>query len=664
VAEAHRRQGWKVIACSLDNATAVRLGKQVNAKAMSFRSLEMRLRLGMKIDRKTLILIDESSKAGLREWDVVASACEEAELRVIPVGDVKQSGAIECPGMLDLMLGHEDVPSAELRVVRRHRDPDNPKLPHPWLARASCTEADGAEREPVRPGYHDALYVGDAKQAIAVLQEEGALEIHDTREEAMVALVEKWHRRRGEYGLEARDTVLVVYGTNEDIDRVNALAQQKRIDAGEIGGPGVLAVDRSYRIYAGDVVMLRETALKPDRGGRGEGRPDPVENGTMGTVLRVDPALEQVTVAFDAPSGDPREVTIDLGRLRAEWQEQQALKEAGEPHEAVPSLRLSIAGHQFPLQGGTWWYTGSLWGDGRMRLEDAISGDARAKCVLDVHVDRESLGWEGTDTDRLERKAKQLSEIRHKLSSLVHEVVPGAEITPPYSNFEAAPTLPHQPQPERSQAARKEWRDPLRHHRRMLGAQRVAALERGAQALAPAVAKLGEEQLEAAAERAEESFTRLDPAAAYESLRIERDKPPVEAQLDNALEHAADLEAEAEAIRSPLRRRERANLQRAARAQLRQAARHEAELGKLRDREQELHANAHHLESWLDSEREALELGIAAERELAERWERGRSGGDGQRPPQRDGPEREAAAEVGVESGQAVDPGLDAGPGI
>jgi conjugative relaxase-like TrwC/TraI family protein len=661
VAEAHRRAGWKVIACSLDGATAVRLGVQVNGEAMSFRQLEGRLKRDLRVDDRTLILVDEASKAGLKEWKVLAKAVEHAG-RVIPVGDVKQSGAIECPGMFDLILGHEEIPTSTLKVVRRHRDPTDPSKPHPWLARASASEATGEAKEAIRPGYHDALYAGDAETAIAVLQEEGALNIRDTQEEAMVALVEKWHERRREHKLEARDTVLVVYGTNEEVDRVNALAQRKRLDSGEIGGPSVLAVDRTYRIYAGDVVMLRETAFSLPTGEHGGRYPGRIENGTMGTVLAVDAERQQVKVGFDAPDGSMREVTMDLGQLRAEWEEQQARKERGEKYETVPSLRLSIAGHVFPLQGGTWWYTGSLWGDGRQRLEDVISGDARAKSVLDVFASREYLGWEGTDADRLKRKAKALSEIRHKLTSLVHEETPNAEITGPYRNFTPGPKLRpvEQADLERPGAVRQ-WRDPLRHHRRLLGPDRVAALERWAEELAPLAEKLEVEDLEAAVERADDALARLDPPAAYESLGIERDKVPVSTKIDNARQQVTELEAEAEAIRrSPSQRRERRQLLQAAKAREREADRYEGELAELLDRERDLRAKGKHLDSWLESESEALAKAAAAARELAERGQGRRGGG-----PERTGP---AAPERGPELDDprldprlTVDAGYDAG---
>ncbi|MBS1679765.1 MAG: relaxase domain-containing protein [Actinobacteria bacterium] len=647
VAEAHRSAGWEVIACSLDNATAVRLGKQVNGKAMSFQMLDYRLRTGLRIDDRTLLLIDEASKAGLKDWEILARAFEHAG-RVVAVGDVRQSGAIECPGMFDLILADDRIPTSTLKVVRRHRDPADKSKPHPWLARASAVEGSGEGKEAIRPGYHDALYAGDAAEAIAVLKEEGALNIHATHEEAMVALVEKWHDRRGEYNLDVRDTVLVVYGTNEDVDRVNALAQAKRIQAGEIGGPSVPAVDRSYRIYAGDVVMLRETAYRPPEAEHGGPRPERVENGTMGTVLAVDPQRQRVTVGFDTPNDGMREVTMDLGELRARWEEQEALRKRGEKAERIPSLRLSIAGHVFPLQGGTWWYTGSLWGDGRMRLEDVISGDARAQCVLDVHVDRESLGREGTDNQKLVRKAKGLKEIRHKLASVTHEETRGAGVSAPYSNLEPAPALPLVEQADFERpGARREFRDPLRHHRRLLGPDRVAALERRAGELAELVGALGEEELEIAAERAEESIARLDPPAAYESLRIERAKVPVGKKIDNGRELAAELWAEAEAIRrSPRQRRERRQLLEAAAAREVEADRYEAELAELRGRERELRERGLHLDTWLESEGEAIALASAAERELAARGRR------------EAGPELDGA---GLDPRPAPDLGLEAG---
>jgi conjugative relaxase-like TrwC/TraI family protein len=677
VAEAHRREGWKVIAVALDGATATRLGRQVNGEGISFRALEARLERGMAIDDRTLILIDEASKAGLREWRVVAQACAEAELRVIPVGDVKQSGAIECPGMFDYLL--EAVATATLKVVRRHRDPRDRKKPHRWLARASRLDGEGTGKETgeevepgyydetgkkVKPGYHDALYAGDAETAIAVLQEEGALNICDTREEAMAALVEKWHQRRQEHKLDVRDTVLVVYGTNHDVDHVNALAQRLRLDAGEIGGESIKALDRGYRLYVGDVVMLRETAFRPR--GRSDGRRSPpIENGTMGTVLAVDARRELITVAFDSNGPKPREVTIDMGALRAEWERQQARKERGEDYELVPSLRLSIAGHQFPLQGGTWWYVGSLWGDGRQRLEDVISGDARAKCILDVFADRESLGWDGTDAERFRRKAQQLSQIRHKLTSLFQKRVRGVEIGKPHADFLPAPELPQAKEAARERAREpREWHDPLRHHRELLGAHRVDMIELRSEELAALVAELEEAELEAAAERAEESFERLDPPGAYESMRLLPAKQKLIAEVQNSLERAQELEAMATETRVLGGRRERRELEAAAARQWRRNAKLEQRLAKLEDRERELWRSGRHLDAWLQAEAEPLALGRAAQRELADRSELGHlvaedaAPGRGSEAPGRQEQQREPRAS---DLPEPADHGFDAG---
>jgi conjugative relaxase-like TrwC/TraI family protein len=653
VAEAHRRAGWKVISCSLDNATAVRLGRQVNGKAMSFRMLETRLRFGMKVDRRTLILVDEASKAGLKDWRVLASAVEKAG-RVIAVGDPKQTAAIECPGMFDLMLDRLDIVVAKLNVVRRHRDPKNMAKPHPWLARASAGEDLGKGDIPL--GYHDALYQGKSAEAIAVLEEEGALNLRDTNEEAMVALVEKWHERRLEYQrtegkeLDVRDTALVIYGTNEDVDRVNALVQRKRLDTGQIGGPSVPAVDRGYRLYAGDVVMLREAAYKlpGPEGGPPAGR---IENGTMGTVLAVDPQRDQVTVGFDGSGEDMQVVTMDLGELRAAWEEQEARRERKEDAVDVPTLRLSIAGHVFPLQGGTWWYVGSLWSDARQRLQDVISGDSRVQCILDVFLSRENLGWEGNDVDRLKRKAEGLQFIRHKFSSLISKVAPGAEIGRPFSNFVKGPDLPGVEKGDFERpGARREFRDPLRHHRRYIGADRAAALERRAQELRSFAARLPEEDLLAAAERGEEAFVRFDPRAATDSLKIEGGKALAITKIDNARTLAKELEAEAETIsRSWGQRRERDQMLKEAAAREREADRYERELAKLRGRERTLRAEGRHLDTWLESEGEALALATAAARELAER---GRAAPDPEPAALTPGPEmRPAAVEQGVDAG-------------
>lgn len=54
--------------------------------------------------------------------------------------------------------------------------------------------------------------------------------MYATRDESIDALIDGWDTRRRAFD-DARDAILVMHGANEDVGRVNTLAQQRRLDS-------------------------------------------------------------------------------------------------------------------------------------------------------------------------------------------------------------------------------------------------------------------------------------------------------------------------------------------------------------------------------------------------------------------------------------------------
>lgn len=139
------------------------------------------------------------------------------------------------------MLRAPQIPTAELRQIRRHRDPDDPSRVHPWLR-----------------DYQVAVDQGRGTDAVALLQEHDALKLHDARAQAMGGMVEEWDSWRDRS--DPRQSTLIVHGPNSDVDLVNDFPQQGRLDDGELGQQAVPAVDRDYLLRAGDLVAIRAAA--------------------------------------------------------------------------------------------------------------------------------------------------------------------------------------------------------------------------------------------------------------------------------------------------------------------------------------------------------------------------------------------------------------------
>jgi hypothetical protein len=390
-AEAYRAAGWRVLACAMDGTTARRMAEQLGGStpALTVEQLKVRLQAdALAVDERTVIFVDEASKLDTGHWAELAACVERRGAAVRAVGHDGQHDAIRLPGLFTEMLRDPRIPTAELREIRRHRNPENPAQVHRWLR-----------------DYQIAVDEGRGIDAVAILHEHQALQLYDTRAQAMGGMVEEWDEWRREYA--AAETALIVHGPNSDVDLVNELAQHKRLKAGELGEQVIRAVDRDYVLRPGDVVAIRNAAyVFPGR--PGQPRPKRVENGQVGIVESVDRGRDTLTLLLREPGTEPRLVEIDQARLRTEHA-------AGKRTAAV---RLNYALHSFPAQGATLHATATLAGHWSQAKQESYVGDTRAIYRHTVHVAREDLGTEGTDDERILRFARRVAENRQRRASI------------------------------------------------------------------------------------------------------------------------------------------------------------------------------------------------------------------------------------------------------
>jgi conjugative relaxase-like TrwC/TraI family protein len=390
-AEAYRAAGWRVLACAMDGTTARRMAEQLGgcAPALTVEQLKVRSRAGaIGVDERTVIFVDEASKLDSGHWAELASAVERHGATVRAVGHDGQHDAIRLPGLFSEMLADERIPTAELRQIRRHRDPENPGEQHPWLR-----------------DYQIAIDQGRGADAVAILQEQDTLKLHNTRAQAIGGIVEDWDGWR--HGYAPDESALIVHGPNSDVDLVNELAQHKRHAAGELGEQAIPAVDRDYRLRPGDLVAVRNAAYTfPAQPGKP--RPKRIENGQTAIVESIDPKRDTLTLLLHEPGAKPRLVEIDQTKLRAEHA-------AG---NRVATIRLNYALHSFLAQGATVHGTATLAGHWSQAKQETYVGDTRAVYRHSVHVAREDLGTDGTDEDRIGRYARRISTSRQRHASV------------------------------------------------------------------------------------------------------------------------------------------------------------------------------------------------------------------------------------------------------
>ena len=413
-AETYRAAGWRVIACAMDGTTARRMAEQLGGSvpALTVEQLKVRTAAGaIARDARTVIFVDEASKLDSGHWGEIANVVEQHGARVRAVGHDGQHEAIKLPGLFSEMLRDPQIPTAELRQIRRHRDPDNPARMHPWLS-----------------DYQVAVDQGRGADAVALLQEHAALKLYDTRAQAMGGMVDEWDswRDRSDPGQSA----LIVHGPNSDVDLVNELAQQKRLETSELGTQALPAVDRDYLLRPGDLVAIRDAAYTfPAQ--PGQPRPQRIENGQVAIVEAVEPERDTLTLLLREPGAEPRLVEIDQGRLRSEHA-------AGKRTTAV---RLNYALHSFPAQGATVHGTATLAGHWSQAKQETYVGDTRAIYRHTVHLAREDLGTDGTDEDRIGRYAQRISADRQRHASIRSAPDPTLQLAVRLPNRQPVPSL-------------------------------------------------------------------------------------------------------------------------------------------------------------------------------------------------------------------------------
>jgi conjugative relaxase-like TrwC/TraI family protein len=362
-AGAWQREGYQVIGTAVAGATAERLGADADLeRSINTDALLARVQSGsVRLNAKTVVVMDEAGMADTRRLAALAEVTARAESKLVLVGDHAQLSAIGAGGMFAQLQGK--APTAEVSEVHRAR--------HAW------------EREAWQQ-----VRAGEAQQALASYQAHGRLHISDTREQAAERMVEAWDRARQERPDER--LVMLTDASNAELNRINALAQERRAQAGELGARSVELPDRPYGLAAGDEVIFTAALYQPSQ--------PRVENGTLGSVVEV--------------SGDDR---VSIQTKGAQEREVQF------GAEEFAGLRLGYAQHLYKAQGRTVDRSFVLTGGWQTDREHAYVALTRAQERTDIYVSREDLGEQGMDAGAIERLGHAMAESRAQQASVACE---------------------------------------------------------------------------------------------------------------------------------------------------------------------------------------------------------------------------------------------------
>jgi ATP-dependent exoDNAse (exonuclease V) alpha subunit len=198
-------------------------------------------------------------------------------------------------------------------------------------------------------------------------------------------MVSDWDSARRESP--GQRTVMLTDASNVELDRINALAQERRVQAGELGAHQVQLPDRPYGLAAGDEVIFAAALYQP-----GQQR---VENGTLATVADTE-GDDRLTIK--TRGAQQREVSVNTGEFN--------------------DLRLSYAQHVYKAQGRTVDRAFVLTGGWQTDREHTYVALTRAQERTDLYVSREDLGEQGMDAGAIERLGEAMAESHAQQASV------------------------------------------------------------------------------------------------------------------------------------------------------------------------------------------------------------------------------------------------------
>jgi conjugative relaxase-like TrwC/TraI family protein len=208
-----------------------------------------------RLDAKTVLLVDEAGMVGTRKLARLLEEANQAEAKVILIGDDRQLSSIDAGGGfrgLRLRLG-----ASELTQNRRQQAK--------WEQQAL---------ELVRRF--------EVEQAVSLYREHDRVVLAETRDELTRGLLEDWRQAFRD----GQDVVILAH-RRQDVGRFNLACQQLRADAGELNPDPEQRLHVGDRRFAvGDRVVCGKNALKQLG----------VANGTRGTVVALDREARSLTI--------------------------------------------------------------------------------------------------------------------------------------------------------------------------------------------------------------------------------------------------------------------------------------------------------------------------------------------------------------------------------
>jgi conjugative relaxase-like TrwC/TraI family protein len=215
------------------------------------------------LSSRSILLVDEAGMVGSEDMAGLIGHANQAEAKLVLIGDPQQLGAIEAGGLFAAIADRTD-PIVLDEVIRHNHDLDR----------------DAAKR----------IREGEGREALALYRSAERVTVAPDAEARRVAMVEDWWRsaREGE-------DALMVAKRNAEVERLNATARELMRSEGRLGEKEIEVGEA--RFAAGDLIITRVNDRAND-----------IYNRERWQVVDVDP--ERGRVVLD---GTDQARTVDVG---------------------------------------------------------------------------------------------------------------------------------------------------------------------------------------------------------------------------------------------------------------------------------------------------------------------------------------------------------------
>ncbi|SFX29986.1 conjugative relaxase domain-containing protein, TrwC/TraI family [Janthinobacterium lividum] len=331
---AYAAAGFNVSGCCQSAAASLNLAREADIPSRTIASLLLSLQKGrMKLDSKSILILDEAGMVGSREFGLLQAEAMKAGAKLVSVGDAKQLQPIDAGGIFRaLAIRHG---KAEISNIQRQRTDFSPLLN--WLdARGSLTkiqiQALGEAPEEARLQALESICSGDAKLARAfekwrdrydfewmrkavelfatgearagleMLDKRGRLKLVSGHSATVAQLVEAWDQDKAALPQKA-----IIAGTRAEVAELNAKARAALVERGIVRDADGIEAEIIHRDDTTDIKRFapgdRIVFTKNDRSLG-------ISNGVAASIAAIERAAAGVMLVVELDEPNERQEKI------------------------------------------------------------------------------------------------------------------------------------------------------------------------------------------------------------------------------------------------------------------------------------------------------------------------------------------------------------------